>query len=126
MNNDIVLKKCAKCGAMVEVIKPCTCDNCGIVCCGEQMIEEKTNNKDFSFEKHLPTYEIKGNKIVVTVNHVMEEQHYIEWIAIKNEQGKQVVFLKPNTTAQVEFNFVENAKVFAYCNLHGLWAAEVK
>ena len=126
MDNDIVLKKCAKCGALVEVVKPCTCDNCGITCCGQPMQEEIQNNKDFSFEKHLPTYEIKGNKIVVTVNHVMEEQHYIEWIAIKNENGKQVVFLKPNTTAQVEFDLVENAKIFAYCNLHGLWAAEVK
>jgi hypothetical protein len=31
--------RCEKCGAMVKVLIPCTCDNCGIKCCGETMKE---------------------------------------------------------------------------------------
>lgn len=32
----LIIKKCSKCGALVEVLKDCSCDNCGIVCCGEK------------------------------------------------------------------------------------------
>ena len=35
---------CEKCGAMVKVLIDCTCQNCGIKCCGETM-------KDISAEK---------------------------------------------------------------------------
>ena len=37
---------CEKCGAMVQVLIDCTCENCGIKCCGETMkeiSEEKAN-----------------------------------------------------------------------------------
>ena len=37
---------CEKCGAMVKVLIDCTCQNCGIKCCGETMKEisaEKAN-----------------------------------------------------------------------------------
>lgn len=30
---------CEKCGAMVKVLIDCTCENCGIKCCGECMKE---------------------------------------------------------------------------------------
>ena len=30
---------CEKCGAMVKVLIDCTCENCGIKCCGETMKE---------------------------------------------------------------------------------------
>jgi hypothetical protein len=30
---------CEKCGALVKILIECTCENCGIKCCGEQMKE---------------------------------------------------------------------------------------
>lgn len=30
-------RKCLQCGAIVKVIKDCTCEDCGIKCCGEKM-----------------------------------------------------------------------------------------
>ncbi len=30
---------CEKCGALVKVLIECTCENCGIRCCGVQMKE---------------------------------------------------------------------------------------
>jgi len=30
---------CEKCGAMVKVLIECTCENCGIQCCGKPMKE---------------------------------------------------------------------------------------
>lgn len=31
--------KCESCGAIVKEIVPCNCENCGIKCCGKQMVE---------------------------------------------------------------------------------------
>ena len=126
MDNKIIIKKCNKCNSIVEVIVPCNCKDCGHVCCGEQMQTLQANNKEFSFEKHMPEYEIKDNKVYVKVNHVMEEPHFIEWIAIKNKKGKQVVFLQPNEVAEVVFDYQPESMIYSYCNLHGLWAVEVK
>ena len=33
MKNELIIKKCKTCGAMVKVLKDCTCENCGIKCC---------------------------------------------------------------------------------------------
>ena len=46
---ELIIKKCTKCNALVKVINDCTCDNCGINCCGKQMITLKANDTDASF-----------------------------------------------------------------------------
>lgn len=122
----LVVKKCLKCGAMIEVIKPCTCDNCGFKCCGEAMVELKPNTVDASVEKHLPKVKVVDDKIIVTVEHVMEDVHHIEWIALhcKDKVGKK--HLKPGMEAIVTFPYVKGSKVYAYCNKHGLWCVEVE
>ena len=126
MDNNLVIKKCLKCNSMIEVIVPCTCKDCAHMCCGEPMQTMQANNKEFSFEKHMPEYEVKDNKIIVKVNHVMEEKHFIEWIAVKSKEGKQVVFLDHTKTPEVVFYYVKDSTIYSYCNLHGLWKTEVK
>ena len=34
---ELILKKCMKCNALVKVLEDCSCDDCGIICCGEPM-----------------------------------------------------------------------------------------
>ena len=121
----MVFKKCLKCGALVKVIKDCTCDNCGIRCCDEEMKELKANSVDAVFEKHVPVYEVKDNNLVVTVNHVMEEDHYIEWIIVKTEDGHVCKKFKPGDTPTVTVPYTK-ATLYAYCNKHGLWKTEVE
>ena len=127
MQNEFNFKKCAKCGALVEVLKDCTCENCGIVCCGEKLVDVELNSKDFSVEKHLPEWEVKDNTIFVTVNHVMEEDHYIEWISLQTTSGNQRKLLSPGMKPEACFALCEGDEieaVFAYCNLHSLWKSE--
>lgn len=126
MNNELELKKCLKCGALVKVLKDCDCDDCGIKCCGEQMKKIVPNTVDASFEKHIPTYEVSGDYINVKVNHVMEEEHYIEWIAMLANGEEYVKYLKPGEVAEAKFKYVPGANLYAYCNKHELWKAEVK
>ena len=60
------------------------------------------------------------------VRNLFLDAHYIEWIVIITESGFQMKWLKPGMTPMAEF--VVNEKVVAayeYCNLHGLWKAEV-
>ena len=77
-------KKCMKCGALVEVINDCICDDCGITCCNSQMVELKPNSSDGAVEKHKPEYVVNGLEMKITVNNVMEENHYIMWIKVVN------------------------------------------
>ena len=82
---ELIVKKCMKCGAIIIPYKDCTCDGCGIKCCGEEMQELIANSEDASFEKHIPNYEIDQDDISVTVHHVMEKDHYIEFIALVSD-----------------------------------------
>ena len=73
MKNELIIKKCQKCGALVEVINDCNCGDCRITCCGEPMVRLISNSVDASFEKHIPTFEYVGDEILVKINHVMEK-----------------------------------------------------
>lgn len=126
MKRELVLKKCEKCGAVIKVIEDCKCDNCGIKCCDEQMKVIKPNSVDAAVEKHVPTYEIVEDEIFVKVNHVMEKEHYIEWIAMVTDTREEFVELYPEQNAECRFKYVPGAKLYAYCNKHGLWVEEVK
>lgn len=122
----LVVKKCSKCGALVKVFRDCTCENCGIKCCGEEMKALIPNSVDASIEKHVPTYEIKEEKIFITVNHVMEEDHYIEWISMCFENKEFMTYLKPGESPVLEYKYVPGSVIYAYCNKHGLWKQEVE
>lgn len=121
MNKELILKRCLKCGALVEILK-----DSEISCCGEPMKKIMANSVDAAFEKHVPNYEVNDGKITVKVNHVMEEEHYIEWIAIASEKRVCKKFLKPGDVAEVCFKYIPGSKIYAYCNKHGLWSNEVK
>lgn len=123
---DLIIKKCLKCGAVVEVMHDCTCENCGIKCCGDEMKTFKANTEDASFEKHIPVVSVEGDKVVAHVPHVMEEDHYIEWIALVDDRTVDKRFLQPGEDARVEFPYKKGARVYEYCNKHGLWSTEVK
>lgn len=123
---ELKLKKCRKCNTLIKVLEDCNCEDCGIMCCGETMIELKANSVDANFEKHVPTYEIEGNNIRIKVNHVMEEDHYIEWILVKTEKEEREVILKPNDIPELVVPYEKGALIYAYCNKHGLWQTVVE
>ena len=121
---ELKLKRCLKCGALVKVLQDCNCND-GIMCCGEKMQDVVANSMDASFEKHVPTYQKEGNDIIVTVNHVMEEEHYIEWVLVKYENENREIFFKPGDDASFRVPYEKGALIYSYCNKHGLWMREV-
>ncbi|MBQ1871501.1 MAG: desulfoferrodoxin [Lachnospiraceae bacterium] len=118
--------RCKHCGQIVAIVKG---TGVPVICCGEPMQEIKAGEMDASVEKHVPVFEVKDDKVYVTigsVNHPMEEAHYIEWVALKTKFGNQRKALKPGDEPKVVFPLLpgdEVEAVLAYCNLHGLWKA---
>ncbi len=115
---------CRHCGNIIEKIED---KGVPVVCCGEPMAELKAGVSDAAAEKHVPVCTVDGGQVHVTVGeiaHPMQEQHFIEWIALQTKQGTQRKYLKPGQEPSVEFRLCggdEVEAVFAYCNLHGLW-----
>ena len=121
---ELVLKKCASCGALVKVIKDCHCA-CGIQCCDEEMGEVLANSSDGAKEKHVPVYKKMDNELEVTVPHVMDDDHYIEWIMLVNDETEEIRYLNPKMEAKVIFPYTEGT-LYTYCNKHGLWSKKIE
>lgn len=126
MKNELIVKRCKSCGATVKVLEDCDCKDCGIKCCDEKMEVLIPNSVDAAVEKHVPTYEKVEDEIVVKVNHVMEKEHYIEWISLIADNKEYTVKLYPEQNAECRFPYISGSTLYAYCNKHGLWKAEVE
>lgn len=126
MENKLIIKRCSSCGAMVKVLNDCTCDDCGIKCCGKEMDTLVPNSVDASFEKHVPQIEKVEDEIYVKVAHPMEKEHFIEWIAQVSDNKEECIELYPEGPAKVRFRYIKGATVYAYCNKHGLWKKDVE
>ena len=90
------------------------------------MVRLILNSVDASFEKHIPTFEYVGDEILVKVNHVMEKEHFIEWIALVNDKDICKVKLLSEQNAECRFKYIKGSKLYAYCNKHGLWSCDVE
>ncbi len=124
MTTRLEVYKCDVCGNIVEVLHEGVGE---LVCCEQPMKLLKENTTDAAKEKHVPVIERTANGIVVkvgSVDHPMEEKHYIEWIQIIADGKSYRQFLAPGDMPHATFK-VEGASVSAreYCNLHGLWKA---
>ena len=117
---EVKFRKCKKCGNVVWSF-----NDTSVTCCGEEMNVIKANSVDASFEKHVPNYEIIGDKIKVSVNHVMEEEHYIMWIMMVSDNEIQYKEFKPGEKCITTFNYKDNSVLYSYCNLHSLWTNKV-
>ena len=95
---------------------------------GEELIP---NTTDAAGEKHVPVITISNNTVKVAVGsieHPSLPAHYIEWICLETDKGMQMKWGKPEVVPSAFFTIAEDETVLAayeYCNLHGLWKAEV-
>lgn len=115
---------CKTCGNIIAMVK-----NAGVpvMCCGAKMTEIIPGTTEAATEKHIPVYKVEDNKVFVTVGsveHPMEDAHYIEWISLQTKQGNQRKELHPGEEPKACFALCDGDEVeavYAYCNLHGLW-----
>ncbi len=127
MAEKLQVYKCELCGNIVEVLHGGKGE---LVCCGQPMKLYVENTVDASKEKHVPVSEKTDHGLKVKVGsvpHPMDEKHYIEWIEVIDEQGRAYKhFLKPGDAPEAVFCLPPGKYTLReYCNLHGLWKAEV-
>jgi superoxide reductase len=116
--------KCGKCGNTIEVVH----DGGGpLVCCGDPMTAVAENSTDAATEKHVPVVEAVdgGYRVTVgSVNHPMEDAHWIEWIELIADGLVYRQMLNPGALPVAEFKVdAKDVRARAYCNLHGLWTS---
>lgn len=120
---------CEHCGNIIGMIHN---SGVNVVCCGEKMKELVPNTVDAAQEKHVPVVEVEGKKVTVkigSVPHPMLPEHHIAWVYLQTKMGGQRKCLDVNGEPQTTFALTEDDEAvaaFEYCNLHGLWKAEIK
>lgn len=65
---------------------------------------------------------------VGSVEHPSPEAHFIEYIVLETSTGIHNRWLKPGMKPESVFKLADGEKAlvaYEYCNLHGLWMAEV-
>ena len=119
---------CEHCG---NIITKLTSAGVPIQCCGESMKLLEPGVTDAAVEKHVPSVTVEGNlvkAVVGSVVHPMAEEHHIAWIALETERDAYIHWLQPGEAPEAVFALAEGQKpvaVYEYCNLHGLWKADV-
>ncbi len=123
---------CKHCGNLVGIIQD---SGVPIVCCGENMTELVPNTTDGALEKHVPVVTKEKTKEgfdiikakVGSIEHPMTEAHYIQWIYLQTDKGGHRISLNPGEKPEVSFILHNETPiaVYEYCNLHGLWKADI-
>lgn len=118
---------CEKCGNIVGKIND---SGVPLVCCGQKMTKLEAGVVEASREKHIPVVTVEDGLVKVSVGsvtHPMTEEHSITWVYLETCRGGQRKCLRPGDEPVVTFALCDEkpVAVYAYCNLHGLWKAEI-
>ncbi len=120
--------KCMHCGNIaIKVVD----HNVPLVCCGEQMVELVPGTEDAALEKHVPAVTAEDGHIHVivgSVEHPMEDDHYIQFICLLKDTGYEIHPMTPHNPPATDFYVAAGEKplaVFEYCNKHGLWKTDL-
>ena len=118
---------CEKCGNLIGMI-----NDAGVpmMCCGQKMTKLEAGVVEASHEKHIPVVDVDGNNVKVVigaVEHPMAEEHSILWVYLETDKGGQRKCLSVGDKPTAVFALANEKPiaVYAYCNLHGLWKAEI-
>lgn len=126
MSDERKFFRCNVCGNLVGLILE---GGGELVCCGQPMELLVANTTDAAQEKHVPVGKRENGKLSVqigSVPHPMIAKHYIQWIAVSQGERLQIASLQPGEAPAAVFDVEEGpAVVYEYCNIHGLWKAEL-
>lgn len=99
-------------------------------CCSKEMTLLKPNTTDGNEEKHVPVASFQSdNTIRIKVGskpHPMTAEHNIRFVCLETSNEIIVRYLKCDEPPEACICFNGKPKaVYAYCNIHGLWRAEI-
>ncbi|MCQ2971353.1 MAG: desulfoferrodoxin [archaeon] len=117
------------------------CDKCGSILgmfvkgegevCSPDLLEIPVQTEGDKAPKHKPVVEVDGDKLTVKVGevaHPMDDDHYIQFVAVEIGSELYAKCFKPGDVAEATFTIgadkSADAVAYAFCNLHGLWSSE--
>lgn len=118
---------CEHCGNIIGMVYD---SGVPVVCCGQKMTRLEPGTVEASHEKHTPVVNVENGAVKVNIGsvpHPMIDEHFIQWVYLQTDRGGQRKCLSPGDSPEVSFALADEkpVAVFAYCNLHGLWVAEL-
>ncbi len=118
---------CEHCGNIIGMINS---SGVPIVCCGQNMTLLEPGTVEASHEKHIPVVTVDGNEVKVDVGsvaHPMVPEHSIMWIYLETDKGGHRKCLNPGEAPSATFALSDEKPLaaYAYCNIHGLWKADI-
>jgi superoxide reductase len=120
--------RCKHCGNILVLLND---SGVPVVCCGEKLEELTPGAVEAATEKHIPVISADGKLISVkvgSVTHPSLPEHYIMFIVLETNKGFIKRDLKPGDEPAADFMLTDGeiaVRAYEYCNLHGLWAANV-
>ena len=109
---------CPGCGNIIQ-----STGDAVVSCCGKLLSACVPKKED---EEHILTIERADDEYYVNITHEMTKKHYISFIAAVGDSGCDIRKLYPEGNAETYFSINGTAKIYYYCNLHGLFEADVR
>lgn len=104
---------CPVCGNVIRSIGEAV-----VSCCGITLPPVEPEDADAD---HAIRVEIVEDEYYISVDHPMDKEHYISFLAAVSDQSVQFVKMYPEGQAEARFKINRVRKIYAYCNRHGLF-----
>ena len=91
-------------------------------CCGVTLPPLEAEAEDDAHRIHAERIETEW---YVTLDHPMEKQHYIAFLALVGADRAQIVRLYPEQNAETRFFLRGHGHLYVYCNHHGLFRIRI-
>lgn len=120
------LYRCEICGNIVEIAHE---GAPALVCCEQPMVKLEAKTEDQGQEKHVPVVDKidSGIKVKVgSIEHPMEDKHYIKFIEILMKDRIMRKELHPGDAPEAEYCAAKSdvIEVREFCTIHGLWKSK--
>lgn len=104
---------CPVCGNIITSVGQGT-----FSCCGITLPEQEAEGCE---DGHILQVETIDNEYYVTMDHKMEKDHYISFIAYVTSDDAEVIKLYPEQNISLRFRKRGHGFLYAYCNRHGMF-----
>ncbi len=99
--------RCKHCGAMIEIINPCSCNNCNkISCCNDEMNKIIKTEDKFN----LINYYVNNSDIIVNIDNVKNGQ-FLAFVS-SDRIGKK--FFIDSKFREVNFPYIKNSNILFF------------
>ncbi len=108
---------CEQCGNLLT-----STGNAQIICCGRTIIPLEVKKPDSEHKINVKTVE---NDFYITFSHPMNKEHYISFASSIHFDRFLTVKLYPEQAGEIRFPVMYGAKLYLYCNIHGLFVYDL-